>query len=99
MLDKVQEAVEGSYVDVSDCLDEDGSGPLHAAAFMGHAAVVGYLCAHGADVALANATHGWTPLHAAGACGSVPCIETLLAHGADASAGALRQAGGALVCR
>jgi ankyrin repeat protein len=55
--------------------------PVHSAAAVRAAAIVGLLLARGADPNRAQHS-GWTPLHEASAHGDMASLETLLAHGA-----------------
>jgi ankyrin repeat protein len=50
---------------VNPVCDDDGSTPLHAAAYNGHAVVVTQLIAAGSNVDIALKTNGATPLHMA----------------------------------
>lgn len=65
---------------------QDGTTPLVAAAFGGHAESVEYLLAKGADIAAVNSTFRWTALIAASAKGHVDVVRLLLRHGADPNA-------------
>ena len=61
---------------------EDGSTPLHAAAYGGHAELVELLLARGASVD-ATTVNGSTPLHGAAYGGHVDCARRLMDAGAD----------------
>ena len=65
--------------------DQDGSTPLHCAAWKGWPEVAKVLLAHGADVHRQNKNAHWggTPLHAAAHANQKAVAELLLAHGAD----------------
>jgi ankyrin repeat protein len=68
--------------------DQDGSTPLHFAAWKGHVAVAEALLAAGADVNAANQNEHWgtTPLHAAAHGNQKAIVDVLLRHGADLAA-------------
>jgi ankyrin repeat protein len=68
--------------------DQDGSTPLHCAAWKGHVAVAEVLLVAGADVNAANQNEhgGTTPLHAAAHGNQKAVVEVLLRHGADLAA-------------
>jgi ankyrin repeat protein len=68
--------------------DEEGSTPLHHAAWKGHAEVAALLLDAGADVNAQNEnTHyGGTPLHAAAHGNQRTVAEVLIARGADLNA-------------
>jgi hypothetical protein len=61
--------------------DENGTTPLHWAAFLGHVDVVRLLLERGAEVN-ARSKGGWTPLHYAA---DADIVRLLLEHGADPS--------------
>jgi TonB family protein len=65
--------------------DNNGSTPLHLAAWNGHKDIVELLLANKADVN-AKDTMGFTPLHRAAINGHKDVVELLLAHKADVSA-------------
>nr|6C9K_A Chain A, DARP14 - Subunit A with DARPin [synthetic construct]6C9K_B Chain B, DARP14 - Subunit A with DARPin [synthetic construct]6C9K_C Chain C, DARP14 - Subunit A with DARPin [synthetic construct]6C9K_D Chain D, DARP14 - Subunit A with DARPin [synthetic construct]6C9K_I Chain I, DARP14 - Subunit A with DARPin [synthetic construct]6C9K_J Chain J, DARP14 - Subunit A with DARPin [synthetic construct]6C9K_K Chain K, DARP14 - Subunit A with DARPin [synthetic construct]6C9K_L Chain L, DARP14 - len=65
--------------------DDQGSTPLHLAAWIGHPEIVEVLLKHGADVN-ARDTDGWTPLHLAADNGHLEIVEVLLKYGADVNA-------------
>jgi ankyrin repeat protein len=67
---------------------DDGSTPLHHAAWKGHAEVAALLLDAGADVNAQNRnTHyGGTPLHQAAHGNQKAVVELLLARGADVNA-------------
>lgn len=71
-----------------DAREEDGTTPLHYAAWKGHRDLAALLLDRGADVhALKDNGHwGGTPLHAAAHANSKAVAELLIAHGADVRA-------------
>jgi uncharacterized protein len=90
-LDQVQEAF-GEWPGWINRYASDGFTPLQLAAFFGHAEVVTWLVAHGADInAVARNPQRIMPLHAAAANGNLEIVQTLLDAGADVNAA---QAGG-----
>lgn len=64
--------------------DEEGATVLSVAAFFGFAGLVLELIRRGAELDVANETHGWTPLIAAASRGHLTAAAVLLAHGASA---------------
>jgi ankyrin repeat protein len=68
--------------------EEDGSTPLHHAAWKGHAEVAVLLLDAGADVNARNENghYGGTPLHAAAHGNQRAVAEVLIARGADLTA-------------
>jgi uncharacterized protein len=64
-------------------LDNDGSGPLHAAALGGHAGVVGLLLDRGLGVNEAARADGMTPIAYAAVRGHLSVMRVLLEHHAD----------------
>ena len=71
-----------------DARDQDGSTPLHCAAWKGHQEVVAALLAAGAKVNAHNENDHWgtTPLHAAAHANQAAIAELLIEHGADVNA-------------
>lgn len=65
--------------------DQTGATPLHAAAFLGQAAMVEHLLRVGAGINLAD-DYGWTALHYASAGNHARVAEQLLRHGANINA-------------
>ena len=80
----LQTAAEFLALGVSPNLSADSSGltPLHAAAYLGNAAAVRLLLAHGADPGLRNNSRV-TPLHAAAYLGHAEIVRELLAAGVE----------------
>jgi uncharacterized protein len=77
-------AADGSAI---NAYSADGWTPLHLAAFFGHAKVVEFLLAHGADAkARSRNPNGNTPLHAALAGNHQMAAGLLIGHGADVNA-------------
>lgn len=68
--------------------DSDGSTALHCAAWKGHATVVDYLLAAGAEVNKHNNNDHWgtTPLHAAAHANQATIAQRLIVAGADVNA-------------
>jgi ankyrin repeat protein len=66
-------------------VNDDGFGALHAAAEVGHAALVPWLLEKGLDLE-ARTGRGHTPLHLASALGHVDAAAALLDAGAEAGA-------------
>jgi ankyrin repeat protein len=68
--------------------EEDGSTPLHCAAWKGHPEVAAALLEAGADVSCqsTNGHYGGTPLHAAAHGNQRAVAELLIARGADVQA-------------
>jgi ankyrin repeat protein len=75
----------GGGMSVAAGLGDDGSTPLHYAAFYGHVALLEWLVGQGADVHAKSKT-GHTPLHVAAKEGQVASIEWLVGQGADVRA-------------
>jgi len=64
-------------------VDNDGAGPLHAAALGGHAGVVRLLIERGLDVNEAARADGMTPIAYAAVRGHLSVMRVLLEHHAD----------------
>ena len=64
-LPKMRELVEGPLQVPVLHTNGVGQSALHIAALWGHAPIVQYLLAHGADVNAVNSIQGFTPLHSA----------------------------------
>ena len=71
-----------------NALDNDGSTPLHCAAWKGHAAVAKVLLDAGANANAKsrNELYGDTPLHAAAHGNQAAVVKLLIEHGAKLSA-------------
>jgi ankyrin repeat protein len=75
----------GEGMGVTAVLGDDGSTPLHFAAFQGQVASLEWLVGQGADVH-AKRGNGTTPLHDAAQQGQVVSLEWLVGQGADVHA-------------
>lgn len=81
-------ALLGEDKSLTDARDQDGSTPLHCAAWKGHEAVVELLLEAGADANAQNENDHWgtTPLHAAAQANQASIAQLLIDHGADLNA-------------
>jgi ankyrin repeat protein len=81
-LEKTVQALIASGANMR-AVDNDGAGPLHAAALGGHAGVVTLLIDRGLDVNEAARADGMTPIAYAAVRGHLSVMRVLLEHHAD----------------